>query len=179
VSALALPGWYLGAGCIAQTVWNLAHSKPPGVGILDYDLVYFDPDLSESHEDDVRAEARALTADQPIDLDVKNQARVHLWYSDRFGYEIKPYSSIEEAIASWPTTATAVGVRLLERELDVYAPFGLEDLVNLTVRANRVQITPEIYDKKVARWIGLWPRLTVLPWDQGVGSVGERCLVQR
>jgi hypothetical protein len=31
-----------------QTVWNLQRGRPPGQGIKDYDLFYFDPtDLSE------------------------------------------------------------------------------------------------------------------------------------
>ncbi len=47
---LNLPAWYLGAGCVAQTIWNLAHGKSPGADILDYDLVYYDRDLSEEGE---------------------------------------------------------------------------------------------------------------------------------
>ena len=34
---------------------------------------------------------RDLFQHLPIKLDVKNEARVHLWYEDRFGYAIKPY----------------------------------------------------------------------------------------
>jgi hypothetical protein len=40
--SLAMPNWYLGAGCIAQTVWNLVHGFKPTAGIKDYDLVYHD-----------------------------------------------------------------------------------------------------------------------------------------
>ena len=44
---LDLPGWYLVAGCLYQTVWNVAGGQPPEAGILDYDLAYFDAsDLS-------------------------------------------------------------------------------------------------------------------------------------
>jgi len=32
---------------VAQTIWNLAHGKAPSADILDYDLVYYDRDLSE------------------------------------------------------------------------------------------------------------------------------------
>jgi uncharacterized protein len=39
---LDLPGWYLVAGCLYQTVWNVASGQPPEAGILDYDLAYFD-----------------------------------------------------------------------------------------------------------------------------------------
>ena len=35
---LDLPGWYLVAGCLYQTVWNVVTGQPPEAGILDYDL---------------------------------------------------------------------------------------------------------------------------------------------
>ncbi len=48
-SRLKLPNWYLGAGCIAQTVWNFQHGFHLTHGIRDCDLVYFDPS-STSYE---------------------------------------------------------------------------------------------------------------------------------
>ena len=29
-AAMALPGWYLVAGCLYQTVWNVVTGQPPG-----------------------------------------------------------------------------------------------------------------------------------------------------
>ncbi len=172
---LGLPDCYLGAGCVAQTVWNAAHDKPPAADISDYDVVYFDAgDLTEAGENEVTANVRDAMADLPVAVDVKNQARVHLWYGQRFGYEIMPYLSIKDAIATWPTTATAIGVRLAHGRPCVFAPFGLDDLLGLVVRANRVQITPEIYRRKVAQWTRHWPNLTVLAWGAGRGEVGKR-----
>jgi hypothetical protein len=55
----------------------------------------------------------------------------HLWYEDRFGYSIKPYLSSAAAIATFPTTATAVGVRRICGKLECCAPFGLDDLFGL------------------------------------------------
>src|SRR5882672_9098461 len=72
--ALNLSAWYLGAGCVAQTIWNLAHGKTPSADIVDYDLVYYDRDLSEGRERSVSVEARELVADLPLDLDVTNEA---------------------------------------------------------------------------------------------------------
>jgi hypothetical protein len=174
--ALNLSAWYLGAGCVAQTIWNLAHGKAPSADILDYDLVYYDRDLSAEREDRVTREARELVADLPIELDVTNEARVHIWYPARFGYSIQPYQSTEDAIGTWPTTATAIGVRPSGRQVEVWAPFGVDDLFNLVVRPNRVQITPAIYDAKVTRWVARWPSLVAVPWEEGVGSFGLRRL---
>ena len=172
---LGLPDCYLGAGCVAQTVWNAAHDKPPAADISDYDVVYFDAgDLTEAGENEVTANVRDAMADLPVAVDVKNQARVHLWYRQRFGFDIMPYTSSEDAIATWPTTATAIGVRLAQGRPQVVAPYGLDDLLSLVVRANRVQITPEIYRSKAARWLRHWPYLKVLPWDAGRGEVGVR-----
>lgn len=53
----------MGAGCVAQSVWNDAHDQPADAGIQDFDLVYYDPDLSEERE---RAEARPSASRLPI-----------------------------------------------------------------------------------------------------------------
>lgn len=65
-------------------------------------------------------------------------------------------------------------VRSGSRDVGVYAPFGTDDLFSLVVRDNRIQITPEIYAAKAARWTDRWPSLVVLPWEQGVGIEGLR-----
>jgi hypothetical protein len=82
-----------------------------------------------------------------------------------FGYSIPPYISAESAIASFPTTATAIGVGGRDTGFECCAPLGLENLFSLVVRPNRAQITASIYQAKVARWRPLWPHLTFMLWD--------------
>ena len=50
---LNMPNWYLGAGGIAQTVWNVKHGFDPENGIKDYDLVYYDADNISYEAEDV------------------------------------------------------------------------------------------------------------------------------
>jgi uncharacterized protein len=164
---IGLPDCWLVAGCVAQTVWNAAFRQDTGTGIKDADIVYFEaPDLSARTESRHERRLRGMFGDLPLKLDVKNEARVHLWYEDRFGYPITPYSSCTDAIASFPTTATAVGVRLNDSRFECCAPFGLDDLFGLIVRPNKRQITRAIYDAKVQRWRSVWPQLTYLPWEE-------------
>ena len=163
--ALSLPNWYLGAGCIAQTIWNYLSGKELTSHINDLDLVYFDQDdLTYEAENQRMDDAKELFKDVPIRIDVKNQARVHLWYEEHFGYPIESYQSVEDAINSWPTTATCVGVRYSENECIVYAPYGLNDLFGMIVKPNKVQITEDIYVRKVKRWKHCWPMLQIVPW---------------
>lgn len=165
VATLDLPGWYLGAGAIAQTVWNAQHGFDPAHGIKDYDVVYFDDgDRSRSAEEGVTRRVVDVLSDLAVAVDVTNEARVHEWYEQRFGRALVPYTSTEQAIATWPTTATAIGVRR-ERGRDVVcAPFGLRDLLALVVRPNRTLVDERVYVDKTRRWRARWPRLTVIEW---------------
>jgi hypothetical protein len=168
VALLDLPDWYLGAGCIAGTVWNNLHGFADGSCIKDCDVVYFDDtDTSYEAEDRRIHDTAALFADLPVPVELRNQARVHLWYERRFGSEILPYRSSEDAIRNWPTTATSIGVRTAPNgSLDVCAPHGLADLLDMVVRPNKSQVSREVYEAKAARWSACWPKLTVIPWEQ-------------
>jgi uncharacterized protein len=169
---IALPDSWLVAGSIAQTIWNLGCGRSAELGLKDVDLIYFDDqDLSFDAEASHERRLRDLFRRLPIKLDVKNDARVHLWYEERFGYAIKPYLSSADAIATFPTTATAVGVRRIRGKLECRAPFGLDDLFGLVVRPNKRQITRPIYEAKVDRWRSIWPRLTFLRWGEMVPSL--------
>jgi hypothetical protein len=163
-SDLKMKNWYLGAGCISQTVWNYKFGLDLNNGINDYDLVYFDEsDTSYEAEDKYIQEGKKLFGDIPVEI--RNQARVHLWYKKHFGGEIDQYKSAEDAISTWPTTSNAIGIRIDEGgNFKIFSPFGLDDLMGLVVRANKTKITKEIYMKKVDRWTKVWPKLTVIPW---------------
>jgi hypothetical protein len=162
--AVELPGCYVGAGAVAAAVWNRRFRLPPGTGVKDYDVVYYDPtDLSAEAERTVEAAVAAL-APAGVEVDVTNEARVHLWYEERFGRAIEQYVSSEAAIATWPSTATSVGLRRSGQQLSVCAPYGLRDLFLGIVRPNLTLVSRELYESKVTRWKATWPSLTTLPW---------------
>ncbi|MFD1909147.1 nucleotidyltransferase family protein [Paenibacillus rhizoplanae] len=53
--------YYIGAGCLVQTVWNERTGREPGYGISDIDIIYYDAsDLSYAAEDEVIAKGREL-----------------------------------------------------------------------------------------------------------------------
>jgi hypothetical protein len=165
-ASLALPGWYVTAGCLFQTVWNVVTNRPPDNGIKDYDVFYFDAtDLSWDAEDVVIRSARQVFADLPVEVEIRNEARVHLWYEAKFGTPCPAYRSTEDAIDSFAATTCCLGVRLDEGgRRRVYAPHGLSDVFNLVVRPNPVLAPRAVYEAKTSRWRAQWPELTVLPW---------------
>ncbi|MGD6793663.1 nucleotidyltransferase family protein [Metabacillus indicus] len=158
--------YYVGAGCITNTVWNDISDYPLEYGISDVDIVYYDPsNITPEGEKNFRDSVLNLLGDFKFKVDIKNQARVHLWYEDKFGFSIKPYHSLESAIDSWPTTATALGLRLEPGgSYKIYAPYGLDDLFSMVVRPNKLMITREIFEKKANKWRKKWPKLLVVSW---------------
>ncbi|MCF6465773.1 nucleotidyltransferase family protein [Clostridium sp. Cult2] len=158
---------YIGGGAITQTVWNILTNRSPDYGIDDVDIVFHNrKNIAEKYEKEITEYLNQELIKYPLWLDVKNEARVHSWYKDKFGYDIEPYKSIEDAIDTWPTTATSLGVRKIsEMCWEIYAPFGLKDIFEMKVIANNRQITKEIYDKKVKKWVRKWPELEVVQWN--------------
>lgn len=165
VSAMQLPNLYIGGGSVAQSVWNVLFGQPVGNGISDIDVIYFDDDLSESKERQIRGAVANELANVKYEIDVNNEARVHLWYHDYFGVAIEPYESTEDAINSWPSTATSIGVYLDEHlDLQVFAPCGMNDLFSGIVRPNKNMISEQVFLNKSHKWQNKWPGLQVINW---------------
>lgn len=159
--------WYLGAGCICQSVWNYLSGRKPEEGIKDYDLVYYDAkDISKEAELKQQYRIRALFSTLSAEVDVVNEARVHTWFEEDFGKKINQLKSCEDAINGWPTTATSVGINKIGDKFNVYAPYGLNDLFGMIIRPNKPSVIKWVYEKKVEKWTKIWPNLKVIPWEQ-------------
>ena len=168
--ALALPDWRLVSGAIYQTIWNRLTGNPSGYGIKDYDVAYFDAsDLSYEAEDRVIIRAEAALPKWAGRIEVRNQARVHLWYLERFGGPYPQLRSTDESLENYMCTTHAVAVRLEADDcLSVAAPFGLEDIFSLTIRPCKALATNRTnYAQKARRMARLWPELRILDWETG------------
>src|ERR1700760_2081074 len=139
VRPLCLPDWLVFSGAVYQPVLNHLTGRPLDYGIKDYDLGYFDAsDLSYDAEDAVIRRVKAAF-DEPLRsmVEVRNQARVHLWFEAKFGEVYGPLSSTAEALERFASATFAVGVRLeADDRLHIEAPFGLADLFALRLRPN-------------------------------------------
>ena len=80
LAELELPDCYIAGGSLCRTVWNHISGFPATHGIIDYDISYCDLNgLSWEGEDRVIQRCSAAFADLDVDVQVRNQARVHLW----------------------------------------------------------------------------------------------------
>ena len=93
-------------------------------------------------------------------VEVRNQARVHVWFEAHFGEAYTPLSSTAEALERFVSPMFAVGVRLdADDRLHVEAPFGLMDLFALRLGPNPRRPTGG-FDRAAISVLRRWPEIT-------------------
>jgi hypothetical protein len=163
--ALDLPDWRVFSGAIYQTVWNAVTSRDPEHGVRDYDVGYFDAsDLSYAAEDLViQRVAAAFEAPLRELVQVRNQARVHLWFEPKFGEPYAPLRDTDESLARFVCPAFAVGVRLeADDTISIAAPFGLDDTFALRLRPNPTRPRSTAWARVTSSAKARWPEATII-----------------
>ncbi|WP_108860116.1 nucleotidyltransferase family protein [Ruegeria sp. Alg231-54] len=141
LEALPLTGLkdaWLVSGCLFQTVWNYKTGRRPDFGIKDYDLFYFDGnDLTWDGEDAAIHQAMKVLGTIDADIEIRDQARVHLWYEQKFGVAYEPARQATDGIDRFLAAACMLGIRRSkEGAIEVYAPKGFADLEQFAIRPN-------------------------------------------
>lgn len=162
-AALDLPDWWIVSGAVYNSVWNALTGRPAGYGIKDVDLFYFDPDTSYEAEDRVIQRGAAhFSAEPPVEI--RNQARVHLWYQNRFGHPMPPFLSSAHSLEHFAGETHAVGIRLTGAEIEICAPYGLDAIFDLRMVPNTRNLNRRTHEAKSTRAKDLWPEIAVDPW---------------
>jgi len=164
VRSQTLPDWRVFSGAVYQSVWNALTGRPAGYGVRDYDVGYYDPDTSWDAED-VVIKRVAAAFEPPIRdvVEVRNQARVPLWFPAHFGEPYDPLSGTDEALGRFVAPAFAIGVRLeADDSISVAAPLGLDDMFGLVLRPNPNRGVAKDWPRVVDRALARWPELTII-----------------
>jgi uncharacterized protein len=163
VRALELPDWLIFSGAVYQRVLNHLTGRSGDYGVKDYDLGYFDPsDISYEAEDIViRRVAAAFAEPLRTQVEVRNQARVHVWFEAHFKEPYTALSSTAEAMERFVSPMFAVGIRLEPSgDFRIEAPFGLSDLFDLRLRPNPKRPS-DGFGRTAAGVTSRWPEVRV------------------
>ena len=74
-------------------------------------MFYFDPDTSWEAEDAVIRKLAERFEKLGVTVEVRNQARVHLWYAEKHGMPYPPLRSTAEGIDRFLTRNTRICIR--------------------------------------------------------------------
>jgi hypothetical protein len=165
IRALDLPDWLIFSGAVYQRVLNHLGGRDLDYGIKDYDVGYHDAsDISYEAEDVVIQRAAAAFEPPLRDLvEVRNQARVHVWFEGKFGEPYSPLPNSAEALGRFVSPMFAVGVRLeADDRLTIMAPFGLDDLFARVLRPNPNRRGERNFPRIAASAKARWPEIAVI-----------------
>lgn len=144
-------------GFLRNKVWDYLHGiKRDIADTNDIDLVYLDRENVSEENDYVLSEKMSGTLG--LCWEIVNQAYTHGWHNHKW------YMSTSEAISHWVETPTCVAVTLEEGELEIIAPHGISDLVNLIVRPSPTRTDNlDLFYKRIEdkQWLLKWPKLKV------------------
>ncbi len=162
--ALRLPDAWLVAGCLFQTVWNLQAGRDATAGIKDYDLFYFDgADLTEQAEAAIGQRVDACFRDLGVTIEAKNQARVHTWYRDWFGFSYPELANSRDGIDRFLVPGTCVGLQPAAAATapHLYAPYGLDELYAACCGRTPLIDHRELFRKKADSYRDRWDWLRI------------------
>lgn len=164
VRDLDLNDWLIFSGSVYQAAWNDVTGRALGYGVRDFDLGYFDDDVSWDAEDVViKRVAKAFEEPLRSRVEARNQRRVSEWFPAKFGEPYPPIVDTAEALTRFVAPAFAVGVRLEDDDqITVVAPFGLDDVFDMVIRPNPNRSVAKDWDRVIARALERWPELTVI-----------------
>jgi len=139
--------------------------EPGGHGVNDYDLGYYDAsDLGTAAEAAIVDPAEAIFADLPVPVEVRNQARVHIWFNEKHGTRREALTDTTDALRHFASATHAVAIRLDGTEKpELLAPLGLEPVFSRTIRPMGRLADPDGWNRKIAAQARLWPELEFLP----------------
>ena len=157
---LGLKDSWLAAGSIRNFIWNLLSDKSPFDRETDVDVIFFDPDIS--YEETVSLEKKLREDFPQYQWELKNQVYMH-----QHSPHTVPYTSSRDAMSKYPERCTAVGLRLNEDStLELFAPYGLEDILNFQVHPTPHFLESEdrmkLYQTRLSKknWQEKWKNLT-------------------
>ena len=157
---LELNDSWLAAGSVRNFIWNLLSDKPAFDRETDVDVIFFDPEVN--YEETLAIENKLREDFPQYQWELKNQAYMH-----QHSPHTEPYVNSCDAMSKYPERCTAIGLRLhADATLELFAPYGLEDILNFQVRPtphflendDRMKLYQQRLSKK--NWQVKWKNLT-------------------
>lgn len=152
---------WLASGTLRNYVWNVLSGKGGLAQASDLDVVFMMPMCLMMKR---RRFSKAFnSATQIYQWEIKNQVYMHSHSPNTL-----PYQNARDAVSKYPERCTAIAARLNNDELELFLPYGDDDIVNFVV-----QPTPhfsedkkrmQVYRERLAKkdWQEKWPNLQLL-----------------
>ena len=88
---------------------------------------------------------------------------MHIWFPGKYGEPYEPLRNSAESLERFVCPCFAVGARLgSDGEVEIVAPYGLEDLFSMTLRPNPIRPLATGWTRVTGKARERWPELTIM-----------------
>lgn len=159
--------FFIAGSTIFKIIFNKRFHMPEMYGIEDIDIIYFDKkETSYEREDEIIKTVKGNVTNNIANiLDIKNQARVHLWFKQKYGKEIKPYHDIKNVFDRMSTSLQKCALEISKNDtiLRIYDNHFISDVKSMVIRRNnKSQYDESGFLEKAKKWIDLYPDLKII-----------------
>lgn len=157
---LGLKDAWLAPGAVRNYIWNVLSGASGFDTETDLDVVFYNPEMP--YEETLAIQESLQQAYPTYAWELKNQVAMY-----RHSPETTGYASARDAISKYPETATAVALRLVDNQLELFAPYGLEVISrfeihptpHFKVSSKRMAVYRQRLSKK--DWVKKWPQIRI------------------
>lgn len=160
VDSLSLKDSWIVAGTVRNYLWNVLSKSNELDAMTDIDVAFYDKDMSYEKNQEIQDE---LTNKYPdFNWEVKNQVYMHVHNPNT-----SIYKSTRDAVYHYPERCTAVAIRINEGEIDIFCPYGLDDIEHFVVAPTPYIMSDmertKLYNKrqKMKKWNEKYPNLVI------------------
>lgn len=159
IEALNLEQGCLCAGTIRNYFWDVFSDQNPQI-VSDVDVVFYDPAVPYEMNATIQADLKRRYPQ--YEWEVKNQVYMHIHNPLQ-----RPYTSVVDALASFPERCTAIGAYLKDGDVHLIAPYGTDDIRNFIIQPTPMYANEpgySLYRQRIIKktWTNRWPRLSIL-----------------
>ncbi|OFI46263.1 hypothetical protein BG262_04405 [Floricoccus penangensis] len=163
VDNLKLRDSWICAGTIRNLMWNYLSGRNSLDKNTDIDVIFYDKSIP--YEENFLIQEKLKASYPQYEWEVKNQVYMH-----SHNLNTSPYLNSRDAVSKFPEKCTAIACRINPQdiEIELFAPYGVSDIVNFIITPTpyfesceeKMEIFKERMQKKT--WTSQWPKLRYL-----------------
>lgn len=161
-----LKEYYVHGDIIYQSVWNYLDNRTPSYKNRRISILYYDEDdVSLKKEVQVEKELTKILSRYGMfyEITIHNCARQYLERKKHPILNRVEEGSSKQILKESAMTISSVGIRLVQNEIEVYAPYDVKDIFDRIIRpVYHAYASPQVYVRQSSILCKEWPFLKVI-----------------
>jgi len=175
IDTFNLKNYYIHGEIVYQSVWNYLENRTPSYKNRRISIVYYDEnDISLRKEVQVEKELLKILSRYGMfyEISIHNAARQHVERKKHPILNRPDEGNSEQILKEASMTIASVGIRQVQNNLEIYAPYDVKDIFNKTLRPiYHAYASPQTYVRQCNILTKEWEGLNVIQYSHNKNNM--------